>query len=66
MKSIKVRKTTFEEEQEDKSEAFLKLSPMERLAINEELRKRIWGEKYCSSIISGSKVKKYNSFDEKP
>jgi hypothetical protein len=66
MNSIKVRKTTFEEEQEDKNEDFLKLSPMERLAINEELRKRIWGEKYYSTIIPGSKVRRYNSIDEKP
>lgn len=29
----KVRKTTFEKEQKEKDEAFLKLSPLERLAV---------------------------------
>ena len=57
MESMKVRKTTFEKDLEEKEAYYFQLSPNERLEINEELRKRIWGEKYFNSVISGSKVK---------
>jgi hypothetical protein len=53
-----VRKTTFEEEQRMKDEAFLKLSPSERLRIHEQLRKKIWGEQYNSVSIKGMRVVK--------
>jgi hypothetical protein len=53
-----VRKTSFEEEQQAKDEAFLKLTPAERLKIHEKLRKRIWGEKYNKLSLRGLKVTK--------
>jgi hypothetical protein len=34
----KVKKTTFEKEQAEKDEAFLKLSPLERLALMYKIR----------------------------
>jgi hypothetical protein len=40
---VTLRKTTFEEEQSEKDEAFLKLKPTERLQIHEELRKKYGG-----------------------
>jgi hypothetical protein len=53
-----VIKTTFEEEQRMKDEAFLKLSPQERLKIHEQLRKKIWGKKYNKLSLRGLKVTK--------
>jgi hypothetical protein len=53
---IVVRKTTFEEEQQSKDEAFLRLKPAERLKIHEQLRKRIWGEQYNKLSLKGLKV----------
>lgn len=41
-----VTKTTPDEEQRQKDEAFLKLRPIQRLIIHEQMRKRIWGDKY--------------------
>jgi hypothetical protein len=51
-----VRKTSFEEEQRLKNEAFLALTPTERLKIHEQLRKRIWGEKYNKLSLKGLKI----------
>jgi hypothetical protein len=53
-----VRKTTFQEEQQSKEEAFLKLTPAERLKIHEQLRKRIWGKAYNKLSLKGLKVSK--------
>ncbi len=55
---VVVRKTSFEEEQRMKEEAFLKLSPVERLRIHEQLRKRIWGDQYNKLSLKGLKVTK--------
>lgn len=57
MEPMKVKKTTFEKDLEDKEAYYAQLSPSERLEINEELRKRIWGDKYFTSKISGARVK---------
>lgn len=38
---IKVIKTTFEKEQQEKDEAFLRLSPMERLDKARQVRERM-------------------------
>ncbi len=57
-KKLLVRKTTFEEEQRLKDEAFLKLRPAQRLAIHEELRRRIWKEQYNKLSLKGLKVVK--------
>lgn len=48
---IVVRKTTFDEEQKAKDQEFLDLTPQERLKIHEQLRKRIWRDKY-NKILS--------------
>jgi hypothetical protein len=53
-----VRKTNFEEEQRMKDEDFLNLRPEERLRIHEELRKRIWGDRYNRLSLRGLKVLK--------
>jgi hypothetical protein len=53
---IVVSKTTFDEEQRQKDEAFLKLKPIERLIIHEQLRKRIWGDRYNKLSLKGLKV----------
>jgi len=53
---IVVRKTSFEEEQRLKDEEFLALTPVERLRIHEQLRKRIWGKKYNKLSLKGLKV----------
>lgn len=55
---VVVRKTSFEEEQRMKEEAFLMLSPVERLRIHEQLRKRIWGDQYNKLSLKGLKVTK--------
>ncbi len=55
-KKSAVRVTSFEEEQREKDEAFLKLKPQERLKIHEQLRKRIWREKYNALSLKGLKV----------
>lgn len=53
-----VRKTSLEDEQRMKDEAFLALSPGERLKIHEQLRKRIWGSQYNKLSLAGLKVRK--------
>jgi len=53
-----VRKTSFEEEQQMKNEAFLNLTPQDRLRIHEQLRKRIWGDLYNKLSLKGLKVTK--------
>jgi hypothetical protein len=53
-----VKKTTFEDEQRSKDEAFLKLTPKERLKIHEALRKKIWGKQYNKLSLAGQKVLK--------
>jgi hypothetical protein len=55
-KKIVVVKTTADDEQRQKDEAFLKLKPVERLTIHEELRKRIWGKLYNKLSLKGLKV----------
>jgi len=51
-----VRKTTFEQEQADKDAYFASLSPEKRFEIHEQLRERIWGEKYNALSLEGLKV----------
>lgn len=53
-----VRKTSFDEEQQMKEEAFLKMTPAERLRIHEQMRKRIWGKNYNKASLKGLKVTK--------
>ncbi|HTH55784.1 MAG TPA: hypothetical protein VL728_07035 [Cyclobacteriaceae bacterium] len=55
-RSNRVLKTSFDEEQKMKDEAFLKLKPLDRLRIHEEMRKRIWGDKYGKLSLKGLKV----------
>lgn len=55
---IVVIKTSFEEEQRMKEEAFMSLRPEERLKIHEQLRKRIWGSQYNKLSLKGLKVTK--------
>lgn len=55
-KANKVLKTSFEEEQKMKDAAFLKLRPIDRLRVHEEMRKRIWGDKYNKLSLRGLKV----------
>lgn len=57
-----VRKTSFAEEQRLKDEAFLKLTPEERLLIHEQLRKRIWGPAYNRLSLKGMKVTRKAGF----
>lgn len=57
-KKTVVKKISFEEEERLKDEEFLKLTPLERLKIHEQLRKRIWGEKYNKVKLKGLKVTK--------
>jgi hypothetical protein len=57
-KELVVRKTTFDEEQQSKDEAFLTLAPAERLKIHEQLRKRIWGKQYNKLSLKGLRVLK--------
>jgi len=52
----KVKKTTFDEEQQRKDEAFLLLKPTERLLLHEEMRRRIWGADYEKVSWRGLKV----------
>ena len=55
---ITVRKVSFDEEQQMKDEAFLKLQPEDRLRVHEQLRKKIWGVKYNKTSWKGLKVVK--------
>jgi hypothetical protein len=54
----KLKKTTFAEEQSLKDIEFLRLKPIERLRLHEEMRKRIWGDKYNKLSLKGLKVLK--------
>ena len=56
IKKMVVKKYTAEEEQRLKDEEFLQLDPLERLRINEILRKRIWGKEYNRQKLKGLKV----------
>jgi hypothetical protein len=51
----KVRKTTFEKEQAEKDEAFLKLSPLERLAVMDKARLSMY-KKDLDYSLKGKKV----------
>lgn len=42
--ALRVRKTTFEQDFIEKEMAFLKMTPEERLAWNQEIQKKIWGK----------------------
>ena len=55
---VVVRKGSPEEEQRRKDDEFLKLKPAERLRIHEQLRKKIWGDKYNKLTLKGLKVYK--------
>lgn len=59
MEQIKVRKTTFEEEQKHKEDYFLSLDPIRRLEIAEETNRRIWSNMYESGYTyEGKRVTK--------
>lgn len=55
---VTVVKVSFDEEQQMKDEAFLRLTPEERLKIHEQLRKKIWGDQYNKITLKGLKVHK--------
>jgi hypothetical protein len=59
---MKVKKTTFEEEQEEKFKAWISLSGAERLEIHQQMLRRIYGD-WKSKPWAGQKVLKRNSFD---
>lgn len=54
--ALRVERTTFDQEQQRKDEEFLALTPLDRLRIHEEMRKRIWGPLYDSISWEGQKV----------
>lgn len=56
--NTRVHKTTPEQEQQLKDEFFLKLSPLERLQILEQLRRRIWYDRYNKFSYAGLRVVK--------
>jgi hypothetical protein len=60
---LKVRKTTFEEEAEAKSKAWLALSGSERLEMHYHILRRIYGE-WESKPLEGQKVRIKRSFEE--
>ena len=52
-----VKKLSPQDEQRLKDEEFLKLSPLERLRMHEQLRKKIWGKLYNKNTsLKGLKV----------
>ncbi len=55
---ITVKKVSFDEEQQLKDQTFLKLKPVERLRIHEQLRKKIWGAQYNKTTWKGVRVLK--------
>jgi hypothetical protein len=57
-KKLRVKKTTFDEEQALKDQEFLMLEPNERLRLHKIIRKRIWGDKYNKLVLKGLKVTK--------
>lgn len=55
--NIKVTKTTFDDEQQQKEDYFMSLNPIKRLEIAEELRTRIWSDMYGKSYsYAGAQV----------
>lgn len=54
----RVKKTTPEQEQQFKDESFLRLTPQERLQILEQLRRRIWRDRYNRVSYAGMRVVK--------
>lgn len=60
-KISKVKITTFNKEQNQKDDEFIRLAPAERLKLHEIIRKRIWGDKYGTLVLRGLKVKKRKS-----
>jgi len=43
---MKIKKTTFEQEQQEKEDAWFALTPHERLAHHQKMLKKIYGDKY--------------------
>ncbi len=58
MGSNKVTKISFKEDFEIKELTFLRMTPLNRLRWNEEMRRKIWGEKLNSYSYKGMKVLK--------
>lgn len=58
MRSTKVRKVSFEEDFEIKEQAFLSMTPLDRLRWNEEMRRKIWGKKLNTYSYKGMQVLK--------
>lgn len=53
-----LRKTTVDEDRNTKDAAFLGLPPEQRLKVAEELRRRIWRDRYDTPSLAGLKVRK--------
>ena len=47
---MKVRKTTFEEAEKAKEEAWFALTPQQRLAWHQQMLKRIYGNRYGAPL----------------
>ncbi len=58
MSLTNVRKVSFKEDFEIKEQAFLSMTPLNRLRWNEEMRRRIWGKKLNTYSYKGMKVLK--------
>ncbi len=58
MSPNKVTKISFEEDFEIKEQAFLSMTPLNRLRWNEKMRRKIWGEKLNAYSYNGMKVLK--------
>ena len=54
----KIRKITFRDDFEIKEQAFLRMTPLDRLRWNEEMRRKIWGKKLNTYSYKGMKVLK--------
>jgi len=53
---MKVRKTTFEEEQNEKELAFFNLSPMEKMVRHQQLLKKIYGDRYNQPLSPEARI----------
>jgi len=55
---MKIRKTTFEEAEKAKEEAWFALSPLERLAWHQQMLKRIYGDRYDAPLSKEARLVK--------
>jgi hypothetical protein len=47
---ISIRKTTHEQSEAEKRKAWLAMSPLERLVWHEQMRRRIYGDRYDAAL----------------